>query len=208
MLSSMTNAVCSLYISYQLSRSVPCAPGSFYSSDSQKCHLCPEGEYQPLSGRSQCFTCPQGTVTPGAGAINEADCKGQFPCGLFISPLANCPPGHFFDLSSSSCSPCGAGFYQSHGGSFDCIACGVGKTTLSDRATHEDECRDECPDGEQLSAAGSCRPCPIGTYRTRGEHRQCLGCPEGTTTEAVGSTRKSQCSIPRCKAGQFLVKET
>ena len=77
---------------------MPCSPGSFHSSATSKCELCPEGEYQPLAGRTQCFACSPGTVTAGPGAVNEADCK------------TNCPPGHFFDLSTASCSPCGAGY--------------------------------------------------------------------------------------------------
>ncbi|VDK60815.1 unnamed protein product, partial [Cylicostephanus goldi] len=124
------------------------------------------------------------------------------------SDSANCPPGRYFDMTLSSCSPCGYGFYQPRPGTFECIACDVGKTTMSETATNEDECRDECPDGEHLSSSGSCQPCPAGTYRTRGEHKQCVSCPPGTTTESVASTKREQCNTPRCKVGQFLVKET
>ncbi|PIO67378.1 GCC2 and GCC3 [Teladorsagia circumcincta] len=92
---------------------------------------------------------------------------------------ASCEPGHFFDMSSLRCEPCGFGFFQPQGGSFECIACGVGKTTMTDKATNDEECRDECPDGEQLSSSGSCQPCPSGSYRTRGEHKQCVLCPPG-----------------------------
>ncbi|VDM81380.1 unnamed protein product [Strongylus vulgaris] len=79
---------------------------------------------------------------------------------------------------------------------------------MSETATSEEECRDECPDGEHLSSSGSCQPCPAGSYRTRGEHKQCVSCPPGTTTESTASTRREQCNTPRCKVGQFLVKET
>ncbi|KAK6026179.1 GCC2 and GCC3, partial [Ostertagia ostertagi] len=120
----------------------------------------------------------------------------------------SCEPGHFFDMSSLRCEPCGFGFFQPQAGSFECIACGVGKTTMTDKATSDEECRDECPDGEQLSSSGSCQSCPSGSYRTRGEHKQCVLCPPGTTTESVGAIRREQCNTPLCKAGQFLVKET
>ncbi|WKY06023.1 hypothetical protein Q1695_006319 [Nippostrongylus brasiliensis] len=175
---------------------VPCAPGSFHSAQTARCELCPEGEYQPLSGRTECFKCQEGRITAGQGAINENECKD------------NCEPGSFFDMATSQCEPCGFGFFQPRSGSFECIACGVGKTTMSERATGDDECRDECPDGEQLSSSGSCQSCPSGSYRTRGEHKQCMQCPTGTTTESVGAIRREQCNTPLCKPGQFLVKES
>ncbi|PAV81132.1 hypothetical protein WR25_22379 isoform C [Diploscapter pachys] len=175
---------------------VPCAPGQFHSSVTNQCELCAEGDYQPLTGRTECFKCPTGQITPGKGAIYEQECK------------PNCPPGHQLDAATSTCVPCGFGFYQPSGGSFTCIACGVGKTTLTDKATSEQECRDECPDGEQLSHAGICQACPVGSYRTRGEHKQCIECPIGTTTEGKSSTRREQCNTPRCNPGQFLVRET
>ncbi|VDM57880.1 unnamed protein product [Angiostrongylus costaricensis] len=175
---------------------VPCAPGSFFSMSTSHCELCAEGEYQPLAGRTECFKCAAGQVTAGPGAISENECK------------ASCPPGHYFNMASSQCVSCGLGFFQHRSGSFECIPCDVGKTTISETAVSEEECRDECPDGEQLSFSGSCQPCPAGFYRTRGVHKQCVACPTGTTTESVGSIRREQCNTPRCKVGQFLVKET
>ncbi|CAD6196232.1 unnamed protein product [Caenorhabditis auriculariae] len=175
---------------------VPCAPGTFHSSLTTKCELCPIGEYQPLTARAECFKCPAGQITASEGATSENECK------------ANCPPGHQFDAATSGCVACGFGYFQPVGGSFACLPCGIGKTTLTDRATSEEECRDECPDGEQLSPAGVCQPCDVGTYRSRGEHKKCISCPPGTTTEATSSTRREQCNTPRCKTGQFLVKET
>uniref|UniRef100_A0A1I7X7T4 Crumbs cell polarity complex component 1 n=1 Tax=Heterorhabditis bacteriophora TaxID=37862 RepID=A0A1I7X7T4_HETBA len=175
---------------------VPCAPGSYHSLSTSQCELCAEGDYQPQPGRNECLHCPSGFITAGEGAISEQECKPK------------CPPGHFLNISTSLCTPCGLGFFQSRGGAFECIACGVGKTTLSERTTSEDECRDECLDGDQLSSSGTCQPCPIGSYRTRGEHKHCILCPPGTTTESISSTRREQCNTPRCTAGQFLIKET
>ncbi|PIO55473.1 GCC2 and GCC3, partial [Teladorsagia circumcincta] len=54
---------------------VPCAPGSFHSTQSSQCELCAEGEYQPLAGRTECFKCPAGHVTAGQGAVSENECK-------------------------------------------------------------------------------------------------------------------------------------
>ncbi|KIH49608.1 GCC2 and GCC3 [Ancylostoma duodenale] len=161
---------------------VPCAPGSYHSLATSQCELCPEGEYQHLTGRTECFKCPEGHITAGEGAINENECKGDWittvlPESTRKRPISsvNCPAGNYFDMASSLCTPCGFGFFQPRAGSFECLACDVGKTTMSEAATTEEECRDECP---------------------------------GTTTESVASTRREQCNTPRCKPGQFLVKET
>ncbi|CAB3409320.1 unnamed protein product [Caenorhabditis bovis] len=175
---------------------VPCAPGTYHSTATGQCEMCPIGEYQPLTARTECFKCANGHITASEGSISETECKD------------NCPPGHQYDSTTSSCVKCGYGYYQPQGGSFECLACGIGKTTLSDVATSEDECRDECPDGQQLSSSGICQPCQVGTYRSRGEHKKCVPCPPGTTTEGTASHRREQCNTPRCKPGQFLVKET
>ncbi|CAI4229466.1 unnamed protein product [Auanema sp. JU1783] len=175
---------------------VPCAPGTYYSASSSECEPCAEGTYQPLSGRSQCFTCPSNQVTAGMGAISEDECKD------------NCKPGHYLDLTTSKCTACGLGFYQPKSGSFKCISCGIGKITLSNSSTTEEQCKDECPDGEQLSMSGVCQPCAFGFYRSRGENKQCVQCPPGTTTETTSSTRREQCNTPLCRPGQYLVKET
>lgn len=53
--------------------------------------------------------------------------------------------GHYLNYERSACEPCGYGFYQSQSGLFECIPCGIGKTTLELSATTEEDCRDECP---------------------------------------------------------------
>lgn len=55
-----------------------------------------------------------------------------------------CDAGSMFNISSGTCEPCGYGYYQPVSGAFTCIPCGVGKTTLTETSTAEDECRDEC----------------------------------------------------------------
>ncbi len=111
--------------------------------------------------------------------------------------LIRCDAGHYLNLASNKCEPCGFGFYQPNAGSFECIPCGVGKTTLEAMSTSEEECRDECPDGEQLTKAGSCQPCPMGTFRSRGEDKRCVECPDGTTTEGMGAVLSGDCNTPK-----------
>uniref|UniRef100_A0A7E4V9G4 Protein crumbs n=1 Tax=Panagrellus redivivus TaxID=6233 RepID=A0A7E4V9G4_PANRE len=175
---------------------VLCAPGSYYNRESGKCVLCSIGEFQPSSGEFSCQRCPENTVTTGPGAVAVSECFSQ------------CKAGNFFNLHTQLCEPCGFGFYQSSSGSFACNPCGVGKTTLTNTATAEDDCRDECPDGEYLTQSGNCQACPLGTYRAKGVHKQCVECPPGTTTETVRSSKRVQCNTPKCVAGQFLVTST
>ncbi|KAK0398751.1 hypothetical protein QR680_002734 [Steinernema hermaphroditum] len=172
---------------------VPCGPGTYFESNNNACKSCPIGHYQNATGQTACHSCPAGKLTTGPGALDAADCK------------THCQPGHYLNLDTEICESCGYGFYQPSSGSFACIPCGIGKTTLLETSTSEDECRDECPDGEQLTAAGSCQACPLGTYRTQGEHKNCVECPPGTTTETTSSVKRMQCNTPKCVAGQFLV---
>merc|ERR1712158_169831 len=82
--------------------------------------------------------------------------------------------------------------------------CEDGKTTRTKSALSKDECRDDCPDGQQLSFTGECETCPVGTYRTQGLHRGCQNCQSGRTSLRPGSTSEADCSVPVCIAGQFL----
>jgi hypothetical protein len=59
---------------------VPCAVGTYYHDEYQRCEPCPLGTYQSESGQLQCSVCPliagrQG-VTIAPGARSASDCKG------------------------------------------------------------------------------------------------------------------------------------
>ncbi|CAJ0565014.1 unnamed protein product, partial [Mesorhabditis spiculigera] len=184
---------------------VPCAPGSRFSAEHSECQLCPVGSFQPLSGQPECVHCGVGKTTMVEGSTSQEECKDD------------CPPGHLFHQALAQCRPCGFGFYQPTGGSFECLACGVGKTTLTERSTSEEECRDECPDGEHLSVSGTCQPCPLGTYRTRGEHKEASfwWLPAVNANSVLvepskmrNSRRRASCAtltIPQLHKGQRLV---
>ncbi|CAD5227116.1 unnamed protein product [Bursaphelenchus xylophilus] len=175
---------------------VACASGSFYDQKTQSCIQCPAGQYQPNEGQLSCLTCPGNGVTTSPGAVSSEECKPR------------CDAGYSLELHNGQCEPCGLGFYQPFEGSFECVPCGVGKTTLKTTSRSEEDCRDECPDGEHLTLSGACQPCPLGAYRTKGLHKQCVECPAGTTTEKVKSVRRADCNTPRCDPGQFLVTAT
>ncbi|GMT25305.1 hypothetical protein PFISCL1PPCAC_16602, partial [Pristionchus fissidentatus] len=178
---------------------VACAPGTFFDSATQSCLACAVGEFQPVAGRTQCRPCPTGFTTVSKGAVDDSECR------------VSCPVGNFLDLSdlaSQQCKPCGFAFYQPVPGSFECLSCPTGKTTLTTTAASVDECRDECSDGFELSHAGGCVACPHGWYRGRGSHARCVQCPSGTTTSSDKATKREDCDTPRCSIGQFLVPAT
>ncbi len=58
-----------------LSILVPCSTGSFFSDG--ECRPCPIGQYQPLMGQVKCLACAEGLITPGLGAENATDCRGE-----------------------------------------------------------------------------------------------------------------------------------
>merc|ERR1712158_128864 len=176
---------------------VPCPPGSYYDlAGGKKCTKCPIGHYNSESARLACNKCPiiqdKEGVTESEGATAVTECKEM------------CEAGHYLDQFTELCLPCGHGRYQENKGKFGCDLCEVGKTTRTKNALSKDECRDDCPDGQQLSFTGECETCPVGTYRTQGLHRGCQNCQSGRTSLRPGSTSEADCSVPVCVAGQFL----
>jgi len=173
---------------------VPCPPGTYFNLG--VCSKCPIGQYNPESAQKQCVRCPtiQGMegVTEGLGATASYECKEK------------CSPGSYYDTVNDLCRPCGHGRYQPEAGKFTCELCPVGLTTRTRKATHVDECRQDCGDGEQLGLDEECALCPVGTYRTQGIHRGCQECPEGVTTSKAGSVSEAACNLPICAPGRYL----
>uniref|UniRef100_A0A915IUL4 Sushi, von Willebrand factor type A, EGF and pentraxin domain-containing protein 1 n=1 Tax=Romanomermis culicivorax TaxID=13658 RepID=A0A915IUL4_ROMCU len=172
---------------------VACTPGSYFDSNSNKCQLCPIGQYQSQPGQLSCSPCSPGYTTAGPGAIGLIECK------------PSCAAGRFFNLKTGKCEDCDYGFFQPNPGSFECLPCGLGKTTVTQTSTLVEDCKDECPDGQQLTQAGQCRPCDKGTYKAAVSQKTCVACPAGFTTEKEGSVARDQCVIPMCHPGQFLI---
>ena len=175
---------------------VPCASGSYFNSVNGTCDVCPLGKYQSQSGQLACTTCPIIVDKPGVtkilGAKSPKECKQR------------CSPGKYFDEAAELCKSCGYGQFQPDEGQFGCKLCGLGKTTRTMDAVSELECRDECPNGEQLSPEGLCVPCRRGTFRTQGVHPACVSCPLERTTQSTGSTSVDDCTLPICKAGKYF----
>jgi hypothetical protein len=175
---------------------VDCAAGTFFARETKNCQPCPSGTYQNVVGKVSCKQCPRITGRPGVtkmpGARSSTMCKER------------CSAGMYYDEENSLCRVCGFGSYQPDEGQFSCLACGPGLTTRTDRALAQEECHEECASGLQLSAAGTCEPCPRGTYRTQSVDKTCNPCPEDKTTVSVGASFREECSLPICSAGMYL----
>lgn len=169
---------------------VGCPVGTYFNSTTLLCTQCPLGYYQPSEGQTSCIQCSDAKTTITPGAVSSAECYDV------------CKPG--YQYKDGSCTPCGNGFYQPDSGKTYCLACAVGKTTNEINATSDTQCFDTCQDGYYLTASGSCLPCPVGTYRKRGQTLQCIACQAGYVTPSTGSTDASQCTIRVCAAGQYV----
>lgn len=112
---------------------VECGIGTFFDELSGRCVKCSVGSYQDELGQLQCKKCPNIGEKPGVtianGARHPSECRER------------CPVGKYYDMESSTCRPCGYGFYQPNEGSFTCIPCGPGLTTRSSEAISQKECR-------------------------------------------------------------------
>merc|ERR1712066_379671 len=162
---------------------VPCPPGSYYDlAGGKKCTKCPIGHYNSESARLACNKCPiiqdKEGVTESEGATSDRECKEM------------CEAGHYLDQFTELCLPCGHGRYQENKGKFGCDLCEVDKTTRTKNALSKDECRDDCPEGQQP---------------------QCIECPANTSTDDVGivgnvgATSRKQCTN-RCTKEQLCDK--
>ena len=112
---------------------------------------------------------------PGYGAVNTNG------AGLVCEP---CSPGNYSaDLSWGSCERCEAGYASNTTESTTCSLCAPGYGWNADEG------------------AGTCDPCPIGTFTDAPTWRvPCNGCASGLTTDDVGSIA---CAIPAGPSSSF-----
>jgi hypothetical protein len=51
-----------------------------------------------------------------------------------------------------------------------------------------------CGVGQEPSVAGTCVPCPRGTYSQKAGARMCVACPRGSSTSTTGNTSSASCT--------------
>ncbi|GFN98752.1 signal peptide, cub and egf-like domain-containing protein 1 [Plakobranchus ocellatus] len=109
-----------------------CEPGTYSQSGQKPCQACQPGTFQPFFGRQSCLPCGQGLRSDTSGSSSFADCKAK----------VTCQPGHFYNISTQTCSACERGTYQPEKGQDICLPCpGLTMTDFSG-STSPEECKD------------------------------------------------------------------
>ncbi|BFZ15841.1 hypothetical protein BsWGS_18880 [Bradybaena similaris] len=109
-----------------------CEPGTCSPSGQKPCMVCQIGTFQPNYGSTSCLSCGGGLKTRMAGSTGFKDCITK----------AVCEPGHYYNTSTHSCSPCSKGFYQPEASQDFCLACPGRTTTDFESSTSPEDCKD------------------------------------------------------------------
>ncbi|XP_067672504.1 uncharacterized protein [Haliotis asinina] len=160
------------------------------------CVVCKQGFFKSEQKASQCTACPTNTTTSGTGSTASTDCN-----------LVGCPVGYYQD-TSTSCKPCGYGFYQPDKWQSSCKKCDTGSTTYRLGAMAVTDCVLECAAGYQFNAGtGRCDLCPQGYYQDKLNPTvfECIMCGDPSViTPGLGATSAANCTVRNCTTpGQF-----
>ncbi|XP_075544127.1 sushi, von Willebrand factor type A, EGF and pentraxin domain-containing protein 1-like isoform X3 [Dermacentor variabilis] len=132
---------------------------------------------------------PDALLVEAAHSIISVCERGQVSNGLLC---VNCPVGTFYG-NETSCTPCPIGTYSDREAADSCVPCPANKTTLTEKASSESECRapDYCKRLQPCANGSTCVDEPSG-YR-------CV-CPPG-----LGGTRceldADDCAPGLCQNG-------
>ncbi|KAL0970174.1 hypothetical protein UPYG_G00238360 [Umbra pygmaea] len=114
-----------------------------------------------------------------------------------------CPVGTYYSLEYAECESCWLGSYQNQEGQMECKTCPEGSSTAYLHARSQDECKEQCRPGEySVNGLETCEACPLGHYQPGFGSRECLVCPDNTSTVTSGARDKAECGVP-CLAGHF-----
>ena len=164
--------------------------------------MCAAGQYSSAIGASAdvCVSCPINSMSePGSGSI--ADCR--------------CNAG--YSGTGGNCAACPPGTYKEDRGAEPCVLCPNSTYWVGNGAgtSKEDVCQPcpalsesppgsfsegncTCIAGSEQGEDGSCKFCPSGKFKGRGE-RMCENCPAGSWN-AEGSNHILQC---QCGQGYY-----
>ncbi|XP_045068130.1 sushi, von Willebrand factor type A, EGF and pentraxin domain-containing protein 1 isoform X2 [Coregonus clupeaformis] len=114
-----------------------------------------------------------------------------------------CPVGTYYSLEYAECESCWLGSYQEQEGQMECKTCPDGSSTAYLHARSQDQCKEQCkPGGYSVNGLETCESCPLGHYQPGFGSRECLVCPDETSTVTSGAREMSECGVP-CSAGHF-----
>ncbi len=137
---------------------------------------CPVGRYSIIPGATNASVCT-GECSAGrygkfaGGSSTNSSCSGECPAGKYSVTIAA--------SSIESCLDCDFGTY-SYPVSTECILCEPGKYSNIGSATNE----------------GACMNCPISSYQNTAGQNECIPCPGGRITPALGAISEEQCLSP------------
>ncbi|CAE1254908.1 unnamed protein product [Acanthosepion pharaonis] len=174
---------------------IVCGLGMYSDPVTRRCEFCPLGQYQENTGQSSCHHCPFNTTTLYRGSADSSDC------------VTLCSIAHFYNLTTARCSECPKGYYQSMPGKAYCVPCPLGTTTVNTATISKSQCKDICKSGFE-EVDGKCDYCPKGYYRQWNIHDVCVPCPAGSTTIVFGANKITDCTIAKCKSGEYLNADT
>ncbi|XP_026155176.1 sushi, von Willebrand factor type A, EGF and pentraxin domain-containing protein 1 isoform X2 [Mastacembelus armatus] len=114
-----------------------------------------------------------------------------------------CPVGTYFSLEYNECESCWLGSYQDQEGQLECKSCPGGTSTAYLHSRSVTECKGQCkPGSHSLNGLEICESCPLGHFQPNFGARECLVCPDETSTVTRGAVDENECGVP-CSAGHF-----
>nr|XP_057922474.1 sushi, von Willebrand factor type A, EGF and pentraxin domain-containing protein 1 isoform X2 [Doryrhamphus excisus] len=114
-----------------------------------------------------------------------------------------CPVGTYFSLEYNECESCWIGSYQDQEGQLECKSCPAGTSTAYLHSRSMAECKGQCkPGSHSLNGLEICESCPLGHFQPGYGARECLVCPDDTSTVTRGAVDEMECGVP-CSSGHF-----
>ncbi|XP_067379775.1 sushi, von Willebrand factor type A, EGF and pentraxin domain-containing protein 1 isoform X2 [Channa argus] len=114
-----------------------------------------------------------------------------------------CPVGTYFSLEYNECESCWLGSYQDEEGQLECKSCPEGTSTAYLHSRSVAECKGQCkPGSHSLNGLEICESCPLGHFQPGYGARECLVCPDETSTVTRGAVDEKECGVP-CSSGHF-----
>uniref|UniRef100_A0A3Q3JW62 Sushi, von Willebrand factor type A, EGF and pentraxin domain-containing protein 1 n=1 Tax=Monopterus albus TaxID=43700 RepID=A0A3Q3JW62_MONAL len=105
-----------------------------------------------------------------------------------------CPVGTYFSLEYNECESCWLGSYQDQEGQLECKSCPEGTSTAYLHSRSMAECKGQCkPGSHSLNGLEICESCPLGHFQAGFGARECLVCPDETSTVTRGAVDEREC---------------